>query len=164
MASNKKKLTVKQKEREFIVECIQLYRDLPTLWNIKSKIYHDRVKKNNAYDLLLDKYKEMFPEATKEDVKKKFNSLRTNYRAELKKHLLSMKSGSSTDDIYEPTLWYYGEMDFLQDQECASDSQSTMNTEKEEGEAELSTVDENDENVSFELFYLSQNFNTLYLK
>lgn len=55
-------------------------------------------------------YKEMFPQANKDDVKKKFNFLRTNYRMELKKHVQSMKSGCGTDDIYQPTLWYYNEM------------------------------------------------------
>ncbi|XP_072942157.1 uncharacterized protein [Epargyreus clarus] len=114
----------KVKERKFIRECIQLYRELPSLWNVKSKEYHDRDKKKIAYEILLSKYKEMFPQASKDDVKKKFNSLRTNYRKELKKHLQSIESGSSTDDIYEPTLWYFKEMFFLQDQESASDSQS----------------------------------------
>lgn len=81
----------KVKEREFICECIQLFRELPSLWNVKSKEYHDRDKKNIAYESLLSKYKEMFPQASKDDVKKKFNSLRTNYRKELKKHLLQIQ-------------------------------------------------------------------------
>lgn len=56
----------------------------------------------------------MFPKASKDDVKKKFYSLRTNYRKELKKYLQSMKSGSSTDDIlYQPTLWYFNERFFF---------------------------------------------------
>ncbi|XP_050670443.1 histone-lysine N-methyltransferase, H3 lysine-79 specific-like [Leptidea sinapis] len=84
----------KVKEREFIVECIQLYRELSSLWNVKSKEYYDRDKKKADYETLLSEYKEMFPEASKDDVKKKFNSLRTNYRKEFKKHLQSMKSGS----------------------------------------------------------------------
>ena len=86
------------------------------------------IKKNAAYETLLSKYKEMFPLASKDDVKKKINSLRNNYRKELKKYLQSMKSGFSTDDIYQPTLWYYNEMSFLQDQESSSDSQSSIRT------------------------------------
>ncbi|XP_047505781.1 uncharacterized protein LOC125050180 isoform X1 [Pieris napi] len=137
----------KVKEREFIVECIQLYRELSSLWNVKSKEYHDRDKKKADYETLLSKYKEMFPEASKDDVKKKFNSLRTNYRKELKKHLQSMKSGSGTDDIYQPTLWYFNEMFFLQDQETASDLQSSMDTQSTirspGGESEHSNLDTN---------------------
>lgn len=116
----------KDKEREFLVECIQLYRELPSLWNVKCKEYHDRNKKNAAYGTLLSKYKEMFPHASKDDLKKKINILRTNYRKELKKHLQWMKSGSSTGDIYRPTLWYYSEMCFLQDQKFGSDPLSSM--------------------------------------
>lgn len=37
-----------------------------------------------------------------------------------------MKSGSATDDIYKPSLWYYQEMSFLQNYECTANSQSTM--------------------------------------
>jgi hypothetical protein len=62
------------------------YRELPALSNVKSKQYHDRDKKNSAYETLLVKYREMYPNATKDDVKKKINSLRTNYRKERKKH------------------------------------------------------------------------------
>ncbi|KAL4720622.1 hypothetical protein ACJJTC_015250, partial [Scirpophaga incertulas] len=139
----------KVKEREFIIECIQLYRELSSLWNVKSKEYHDRDKKKADYETLLSKYKEMFPEASKDDVKKKFNSLRTNYRKELKKHLQSMKSGSGTDDIYQPTLWYFNEMSFLRDQETASDSQSSMDMDTQStirspgGESEHSKLDNN---------------------
>ncbi|KAM3958843.1 uncharacterized protein ACR2FA_007146 [Aphomia sociella] len=119
--------TAKEKEREFLIDCIQLYRNLPALWKVKSKLYYDRDKKNKAYDLLLAKYNEMFPNATKEDVKRKFNILRTNYRKELKKYITSMKSGASTDSIYESTLWYFEEMNFLHDQELQLESVSSMN-------------------------------------
>jgi hypothetical protein len=56
------------------------------------------VKPYSAYETLLVKYKEMYPDATK-DVKKKINSLRTNYRKELKKHHQSLKSGTGADDV-----------------------------------------------------------------
>ncbi|XP_061380752.1 uncharacterized protein LOC116775412 isoform X3 [Danaus plexippus] len=118
--------SAKDKEREFLIGCIELYRDLPALWQTKSKLYHDRDKKNTAYDILLAKYNEMFPRATKEDLKKKINSLRTNYRKELKKHVNSMKSGAGADSVYEPTLWYFKEMNFLRDQELPLDSESSV--------------------------------------
>lgn len=41
-----------------------------------------------------------------------------------------MKSGSETDKRYIPlTLWYFNKMFFLQDQESASDSKSSMDTQ-----------------------------------
>jgi hypothetical protein len=66
------------KERDFIMECIHLYRELPPLWNVKSKQCHNRDKKNSAYETLLVKYKEMYPDATK-DVVKKRSSKNTKY-------------------------------------------------------------------------------------
>lgn len=101
------------------------------------------VIKKADYETLLSKYKEMFPKASKDDVKKKLNSLRTNYRKELKKYLQSMKSGSSADDIYQPTLWYLNEMVFLQDQETPLDSQSSMDaqsTVRSQGEEKLNIL------------------------
>ncbi|XP_059052905.1 uncharacterized protein LOC131847358 [Achroia grisella] len=113
--------TLKTKEREFIIDCIHLYRDLPALWNTKSQIYHDRSKKRAAYDLLLTKYKELYPDSTKEDVKRKFNILRTNYRKELKRYNESKNFGN-TNTNYIPSLWYFEEMSFLNDQDVSLDA------------------------------------------
>jgi len=60
----------RNEERNFILECIQVYRDHSALWEIKSDDYMDRNKKNHAYDVLLKKYQERFPTATLDDVKK----------------------------------------------------------------------------------------------
>ncbi|KAJ8945759.1 hypothetical protein NQ318_022857 [Aromia moschata] len=118
----------KTKEREFIVDCIHLYRELPALWNIKSKEYHDRDKKNTAYETLLEKYKEMFPDATKDDLKKKFNSLRANYLKEFKKTppVNEIRVCCRRYTYIKSSLRYYREMAFLEAHECAADSQSTM--------------------------------------
>ena len=37
----------KEDERKFILECIEVYRSLPALWNVKSKDYSNRIKKMN---------------------------------------------------------------------------------------------------------------------
>lgn len=55
------------------------------------------------------------PNANKDLVVKKINSLRTAYRKERKKVIDTTKSGSGTDEIYIPTLWYYTLFDFLHD-------------------------------------------------
>ena len=75
----------KEDEREFILECIEVYHSLPALWNVKSKDYSNRMKKNEQYEHLLRKYRERFPDADKDQLIKKFNSLRTNFRKELKR-------------------------------------------------------------------------------
>ena len=76
------------------------------------------------------KYKEHFENATKEDVKKTFNVLRTNFRKELKKVNDSKKSGTGIAELYAPSLWYYEAMMFLKDQETPATSRSTAGDEE----------------------------------
>jgi len=45
--------TIKKEEQNFILECIQIYRELPALWKIKSEEYMNRHKKSESYDILL---------------------------------------------------------------------------------------------------------------
>jgi hypothetical protein len=90
-----------------IQEFIELYKSEPCLWLIINNEYHDRIKKATAYNKLTVKLKELEPEATKETVKKKINSLLNNVRKEKKKYEQSLKPGASVDNVYKPSLWYY---------------------------------------------------------
>lgn len=90
-------------EKEFIIELINLYRNLPTLWNIKHKYYKNKKKRRNEFDILLEKYREKYPDANRTDVIKRIKNLRTVYRRELKRkppHAIS-------------PLYYFNAMDFL---------------------------------------------------
>jgi hypothetical protein len=87
------------------------------LWKVKSKGYSDRVKKNLAYKHLTTKVKEIDPDANKEKVAKKINSLRSCFRKELRKVNDSKTPGAGADDTYTPCLWYFQEMLFLTEQE-----------------------------------------------
>lgn len=89
----------------------------------------DRDKKAQALEKLLQLYKERYQDATTEDVKNKFNSLRTNFRKELKRLKDSKKSGAGVDELYTPTCWYFDDMYFIVDQETPSDSINTMEDE-----------------------------------
>ncbi|GBP30261.1 hypothetical protein EVAR_94572_1 [Eumeta japonica] len=51
--------------RELLEEFIQCYKNEVCLWNKKSKDYHDRNKKNAAYDRLINKYKPIDPNANR---------------------------------------------------------------------------------------------------
>ncbi|KAK3862833.1 hypothetical protein Pcinc_031336 [Petrolisthes cinctipes] len=107
--------TYSEEDRSFWSGFIDMYRDNPTLWKLKSKDYSDREKKNCAYEVLVEKLKERDVNATKDTVKKKINNLRSAFRKELKKVARSKKSGAGTDKIYTPTLWYYNDLLFLKD-------------------------------------------------
>lgn len=116
----------KEEDRTFQLECIEVYKSLPALWKVKSDDYSNRQKKDAAYAVLVEKFQEKYPNYTREDVKKKINSYRTNYRKELKKVQESEKSGAGADQVYEPTLWYFQALTFLNDQEIPAKSRSTL--------------------------------------
>ncbi|KAL4085314.1 hypothetical protein QTP88_027173 [Uroleucon formosanum] len=106
------------KNIEFWREFINLYRELPAVWKIKSDDYKSRDLKSECYVKLIDKLKELEPTADINCTKRKINTLRSNFRRELKKQINSRKSGAGSDDMYEPTVWYFNDLEFLRDQEC----------------------------------------------
>ncbi|KAF5283133.1 hypothetical protein FQR65_LT14062 [Abscondita terminalis] len=118
--------------REHLREFIECYRDEPCLWQTKSKYYHDRNRKNAAYNRLLEKYRPIDPSATRAVVVKKINNLRTAYKKELDKWKGSQKSGAGTDEIRTPTLWYFHLLDFLYEQEIPRSSISNISDDDSE--------------------------------
>ncbi|KNC34457.1 hypothetical protein FF38_02958 [Lucilia cuprina] len=59
----------------------------------------------SGYPKLLTIFKKIKPTATVDDVRKKINSLRSNYRKELKRIVNSKRSGASADDVYTPKCY-----------------------------------------------------------
>ncbi|GBP23656.1 hypothetical protein EVAR_80273_1 [Eumeta japonica] len=112
--------------RELLEEFIQCYKNEVCLWKKKSKDYHDRNKKNAAYDRLINKYKPIDPNANRETVVKKINNLRTSYKKELNKAKKSLKSGAGTDEVYVSHSWYFNLMNFLYDEEIPRRSISNI--------------------------------------
>ncbi|XP_076047489.1 zinc finger BED domain-containing protein 5-like [Oratosquilla oratoria] len=56
----------KKAEKGFIAEFIEVYRSLPALWDVKCKDYTNRAKKGEQYEVLIEKYREKYPDgATK---------------------------------------------------------------------------------------------------
>ncbi|XP_069616269.1 uncharacterized protein [Ranitomeya imitator] len=109
---------------EFIREFLEIYQSFPCLWKIKSPEYSNREKRKAGYSKLIELYNLHAPEeqATETVVKKKIQALRTVWRKELNKVLHSSKSGSSTDEVYVPKLWYFDYLNFLRDQEVPRSS------------------------------------------
>ena len=91
----------------FITDFIDLYRKHKCLWKIKDAAYANRALRTKAYEELLELYKTIDDEATVETVKHKINNLRSAFRKELKKVAASKRSGTSADDIYTLSLWYF---------------------------------------------------------
>lgn len=103
-------------EREFITLLIELYRDSPELWKVKSQDYFNRNKKSAALEKIVGALKVLKPDFNVTLLKQKINVLRTNFNREFRAIEAKKVSGTSTDDIPEPGLWYYSDMQFIKDQ------------------------------------------------
>jgi hypothetical protein len=53
------------KDPDFITGFIEMYRSFPRLWEKTDPQYHNTVKRENAYKILLEKYYEYNPNSTK---------------------------------------------------------------------------------------------------
>ncbi|KAK0179371.1 hypothetical protein PV327_005129 [Microctonus hyperodae] len=133
---------VSRKRNAILEEFIDIYQSEPCLWRVKCKDYHNRYKRSAAYGKLVNKLKELEPTATKDDVVRKINTFRSNVRREKKKYDESVRSGASSDNIYEPTLWYFHLFDFIGDQDVPRSSRSNISDseENDSNDASNSTV------------------------
>ncbi|XP_039962356.1 uncharacterized protein LOC120775992 [Bactrocera tryoni] len=123
---------VSRMNEQFWKEFFELYRSFPELWQVKSECYKNKNKKNAAYEVLLTKLREIDSNASLDNLKCKINSLRSSYRREFKKKKRSEKSGAGVKDIYVPTLWYFDDLSFLEDQVQLSGFSSIKIEENEE--------------------------------
>ena len=103
-------------EREFTSLVIDLYRDCPELWKVKSKDYFNRNKRRAAFEKIVGALKAFKPDYTVNKLKQKINTLRTNFNREHKAIEEKRVSGASVDGIPEPSLWYYNDLCFIKDQ------------------------------------------------
>jgi len=113
-------------KKEALLAFIETYRSLPELWDVQHIYYTNRTKKSVAYEKLVEKLKVIEPDATRECVVKKINSIRSAFRKEWRKVNESKKSGASGEDVYAPNLWYFKELTFLIDQDDPDTSESTI--------------------------------------
>ncbi|XP_062551398.1 mucin-6-like [Armigeres subalbatus] len=102
---------------EALRKFIELYESLPVLWNCKHDSYKNKAAKNAALDKLVRVYQSVKTGATRADVTKKINSLRTNFRKELKRVVSSKRSGAGADEIYQPSSWLFEALQFLRNTE-----------------------------------------------
>jgi len=137
-------VTTNDDNKTFLLELITLYYEFSELWKVKSDVYKNRNKKDVAYEKLFEKMKETDPKTNKDQVHSKINALHTSYRRELKKIKASIKSGAGTENVSEPSLWFFKELDFFRGQETQLQGTSTTN--------DIEVVNEMNETVSFSCF------------
>lgn len=121
-----------ESDRQFWEEFLNMYQLHTCLWNTKAKEYSDRNLRNEAYGELVNKCKEKFPNANKDFVVKKIHTMRCSFRRELKKVINSLKSGSATEEVYVPSLWYYDLLSFIADSEMPRKGTSNLDLDEED--------------------------------
>ncbi|XP_022162352.1 uncharacterized protein LOC111028123 [Myzus persicae] len=104
-------------DKSFITEFHEVYRRHPALWNTKSDLSKNKHLKKLGIEDLIKLCQGKCNGADEAFVKGKINNLRTAYRRELNKVRLSKSTGSSADDIYVPSLWYFDLMAFTAEYE-----------------------------------------------
>ncbi|XP_016955736.1 negative elongation factor E isoform X1 [Drosophila biarmipes] len=115
---------------EYWTEFFQMYRSMPELWLVRSKVYRDRRLKNESYGRLLDLMRTSDPHANVHTLKRKINNFRTSYRRELRKVLES-------DHNYVPSLWYFKELDFLYELETGEMQSGHVVLQEQDEEARV---------------------------
>lgn len=113
-------------DREFWEEFINIYKLYPCLWNSKCKEYSNRELRESAITVLVNKCKERYTNCGRNFVMKKIHSFRCAFRRELKKVVTSLKSGTSSDEVYKPNLWYYDILSFIADSEMPREAKSNV--------------------------------------
>ncbi|XP_068081935.1 uncharacterized protein [Anabrus simplex] len=138
--------------RDFVLEVIESYRNHPCLWQVTHADYHDKVKRNNAVDQLVQLFKTKDPEANRETVLKKLSSMRGSYNKELRKIKASQTTGTEPSSVHVPKLWYYDQLSFLKDQDIPRRSHSVTSVLDDmpfgEGESNDGDSADNDDHMS----------------
>lgn len=104
-------------DKTFITDFIEVYRRHPALWNTKSDLSKNKHLRTKGIEELIKVCQGKCNGADEAFVKRKINNLRTAFRRELNKVRSSKSTGTSADDIYVPSLWYFDLMSFTTEDE-----------------------------------------------
>ncbi|PIO25088.1 hypothetical protein AB205_0004010 [Aquarana catesbeiana] len=113
------------KDTDFMAIFIDMFRELPCLWEINHPHYRNQTKRKAALDQLLEIVKQVIPTADITYLKILIGGLRSTYVRERQKVQDSQRSGA-VDDIYVPRMWYYDRLHFLAGQTEPRSSLSSL--------------------------------------
>ncbi|KAF2364780.1 MADF domain [Trinorchestia longiramus] len=92
---------------------IRLYEKHPCLWKLKSETYKDRSAKSRAYKDIIEQMSSVVPGISVPIIKRKINTLRGQFRREVRLMLASRETALTSDELYHPKLWCYKDLLFL---------------------------------------------------
>ncbi|XP_075159633.1 uncharacterized protein LOC142232829 [Haematobia irritans] len=100
-------------KKELVELLLLKYQEHENLYNVRDPAYLGRVKRSNSLFKISEELKEINKDVSVEAVKKKIHSLRTQYLKESREVGSSKRSGVGVEDVYEPKLWCFDQMEFL---------------------------------------------------
>ncbi|XP_023948797.2 uncharacterized protein LOC112053569 [Bicyclus anynana] len=113
VGSSSQVVNLRLHSHEFISKFIDAFRKNPCLWNTQNPEYRKKKSKVLAYIRLMKYAQKVEPTITVIDIKRKLQSIRASHRKERRKVSESLKSAKTSDDVYVPKLWYYKQLEFL---------------------------------------------------
>ena len=111
--------------KEETTTLIDALKEFPCLYNVKSGDYKNRSLRDDAMKQIWEKVKCLNERMTMEDIRKKINTLKGQFRKEIRALTLSKKSGCG-EDVYTPKLWCFNLLFFLKDNAEVRDSSSSL--------------------------------------
>lgn len=82
-----------------VICLIELYKERPCLYQVKSSSYKNKHMRTTAYESMVTELKNIRPGTTVAEIKSKINGLRTNFITEHRKYLKSKHSGMDEDSV-----------------------------------------------------------------
>nr|CAH7724336.1 unnamed protein product [Callosobruchus chinensis] len=134
--------------REQVTVLLEEYRKWPNLYKIKSVNYKNRNKLRKALEAIYNALKNLKGDVTIGDIQSKFQALKQNAQRERRKCLESHRSGAGTDEIVEPSLWYFKLIEFIFDEDQPQPAVDSLSLH--ENEEEMNDVERNTATVSQE--------------
>ncbi|XP_044271802.1 uncharacterized protein LOC123015846 [Tribolium madens] len=134
--------------KQLTKKLIRVMEGYPCLYDCKHKFYANHHARMQALLEIKTKLMEDNPDVVieNEEIKRKITNLRSQLTAEIRKITKSKHSGIETDDVYEPTIWWFKELQYLLPYLRSRKSESSLSQSPDEGmEDDSSNLNEPEE-------------------
>uniref|UniRef100_A0A2S2R1S6 MADF domain-containing protein n=1 Tax=Sipha flava TaxID=143950 RepID=A0A2S2R1S6_9HEMI len=109
---------------------IDAYKEELCLYATNLATYHNKHLRADAMERVCKAVTSLRPFINTKECSTKFHNLRNQFNIENAKVKTSFKSGTGTDDIYKPSLWYYEKLLFLDPYVTPRKSRNSMENEE----------------------------------
>ncbi|CAH1380991.1 unnamed protein product [Tenebrio molitor] len=123
------------------------YERQPCLYDTKHKFNTNKHARNDAFLKIAGELKEINPTVAVEDIKKKITNLRQQFSHENAKIQSSLRTGTGTEDVYEPSVWWYEKLLFLVPHVKTRKTKSTLDYLSQDTSPETEIQDESEDTV-----------------